>query len=77
MVKVKFVMNLVSELQTSIDVELALLAEAKRNLAKADAQPWTVTAHDELKRLLLEKRIETLGRETHSTSFEQSGFDKV
>lgn len=33
-----------------------LLAEAKRNIAKADADPSTVISHDELKRLLAEKR---------------------
>lgn len=35
-----------------------LVAEAKRNLAKADANPSTVTSHDELKRMLLEKRTQ-------------------
>lgn len=35
-----------------------LVAEAKRNLAKADANPSTVISHDELKRLLLEKRTQ-------------------
>jgi PHD/YefM family antitoxin component YafN of YafNO toxin-antitoxin module len=36
--------------------QFELLAEAKRNLARADADPSTVISHDELKRLLLEKR---------------------
>jgi len=33
-----------------------LLAEAKRNLARAEANPSTVMSHDELKRLMIEKR---------------------
>jgi len=33
-----------------------LIAEAKANLARAKADPATLTSHDELKRLILEKR---------------------
>jgi PHD/YefM family antitoxin component YafN of YafNO toxin-antitoxin module len=36
--------------------QLELLLEAKRNLARAEAEPSTVIFHDELKQLLLEKR---------------------
>jgi PHD/YefM family antitoxin component YafN of YafNO toxin-antitoxin module len=35
--------------------QFELLAEAKRNLARAEANPSTVISHDELKRLLLEQ----------------------
>ena len=38
--------------------QFELLAEAKRNLARADANSSTVISHDELKRLLLEKRAQ-------------------
>ena len=38
--------------------QFELLAEAKRNLDKAEADPSTVISHDELKRLLLEKRAQ-------------------
>ena len=34
----------------------AFVAEARDSLAKAQADPSTLTAHDELKRLILEKR---------------------
>jgi hypothetical protein len=34
------------------------LSEAKRNLARAEADPSTVISHDELKRLLIEKRTQ-------------------
>lgn len=37
--------------------QLELLVEAKRNLARAEANPATVISHDELKRLMIEKRI--------------------
>jgi PHD/YefM family antitoxin component YafN of YafNO toxin-antitoxin module len=36
--------------------QLELLLVARRNLARAAANPSTVISHDELKRLLLEKR---------------------
>jgi PHD/YefM family antitoxin component YafN of YafNO toxin-antitoxin module len=36
--------------------QLELFLEAKRNLARAEAEPSTVISHNELKQLLLEKR---------------------
>lgn len=35
-----------------------LIAEAKQNLAKAKAAPQSLTGHEELKRLLVEKRTQ-------------------
>jgi DNA-binding transcriptional regulator/RsmH inhibitor MraZ len=43
--------------------QLALLEEAKRNLARAEANPGTVMSHDELKRLMIEKRIKSFGNQ--------------
>ena len=38
--------------------QFELLSEAKRNLARAEADPTTVITHDELKRLVMEKRAQ-------------------
>jgi hypothetical protein len=47
-----------------------LLAEAKRNLARAESDPTTMISHDELKRLLVEKRgQEILKSPTHLVTF--------
>ncbi|MEZ4860510.1 MAG: hypothetical protein R3C14_04360 [Caldilineaceae bacterium] len=36
--------------------KIALLAEAKRNLAKAEVDPSSVISHDELKQILIKQR---------------------
>ena len=41
-------------------MQLELLREAKRNLAKADAHPETTIAHDDLKRILLQQGVKDM-----------------